>query len=744
MKKTKLLSLFLAAVLCLGLASPALALEYGEEYRGYTTSTAQQYRDVDDAHWAKASIETCSQRSWFNGYPDGTFRPEGLITREEAAKVFAVAMGLEIETDPTVTYTDTKDNWAKAYIEATKPLFPNVANLQGTSSFRPKQTITREETIYALVVAWGYGSKTKNADLSILNMFSDTGSISAGVKPYLAVAVSEGLVSGLPDGTIAAQKGLTRAEFATLLARALSHGYGDTKQEFQAPAIALDKYSATTTEAKVSVTGTVTPADATLALDGKSVRAGKDGSFTLELELEVGKNTFTLTAENAYGTKDSKTISVERAEEAVSIRILSDVPETTEAATLAVNGKVENWSDACTLLLDNSRVSVDKDGYFQLTLQLEEGRNAFALTVARGQKEVGAATIQVTRTAPPEPSDEATTKPSEKPSADPAEGSSSQGDTSGRKVIGTSGCGDDLVWTLYEDGEMVISGTGKMSNYTNYGMIRENKAPWKEHIDKITTLTIEKGVTTIGDSAFIKGKNISKVTIPDGVTYIGEEAFSDCKSLTDITLPESVTSFGGENVFAGCAFTEIKVPSKIQTIPFGTFQNCQNLTTVILPSGLDTIEACAFSRCTALKSINLPSGLRTLGEDVFRESGLTSIRLGSVTSAGNHVFWDCKNLAEASLGELTEVPWGMFSGCESLKEIFIPYGTTAIGANAFHQCYDLMIVYIPETVTQIEDAAFDRCPNLTNVYYGGDARDWANINIGNWNDDLLAANLREW
>lgn len=224
--KTKLLALTLVLALVVGLTLPALALPYGQEYQNYTPATTQQYSDVAEDHWAKASIETCSQRTWFNGYPDGTFRPEGLITREEAAKVFAVALGLELEADPAVTYTDTKDNWARAYIEATKPLFPNMANLQGTASFRPTQTITREETIYALVVAWGYGSRTQNADLSVLNMFSDTASISVGVKPYMAVGVSEGLVSGLPDGTIAAQKGLTRAEFATLLARALSHGYG--------------------------------------------------------------------------------------------------------------------------------------------------------------------------------------------------------------------------------------------------------------------------------------------------------------------------------------------------------------------------------------------------------------------------------------------------------------------------------------------------------------------------------------
>lgn len=539
MKKTKLLSLLLAAALYLGLAAPALALEYGEEYRGYTTATSQQYRDVDDTHWAKASIETCSQRSWFNGYPDGTFRPEGLITREEAAKVFAVAMGLEIETDPEITYTDTKDNWAKAYIEATKPLFPNVANLQGTTSFRPKQTITREETIYALVIAWGYGSKAKNADLSVLNMFSDTGSISAGVKPYMAVGVSEGLVSGLPDGTIAAQKGLTRAEFATLLARALSHGYGDTKQEFQAPAIALDKYPAATTETQVSITGTVTPADASLKLDGKSVKAGKDGSFTLSLELKTGKNTFTLTAENAYGTKDSKSIAIERTEEAVSIRILSDVPETTEAATLAVNGKVENWSDACTLLLDNTRVNVDKDGYFQLTLQLEEGRNAFVLTAARGQKEVGAATIQVTHTTPELGS---SPEPTAKPSADPAEGSSSTEQEESHKAIYDGLCGKDMTWVLYDDGELYISGSGEMDDFDIFGDIDNSgtpQPPWFSEKDQVKLITVAEGVTTIGECAFFDCA-ATKVSLPDGLKAIRSSAFEFCSELKSITLPRNI------------------------------------------------------------------------------------------------------------------------------------------------------------------------------------------------------------
>ena len=536
--KKRLLSLALSLCLSLGLAAPtpALALAYGEEYTGYDSAATQQYRDVPESHWAAQSIATCSQRTWFNGYPDGTFRPEGLITREEAAKVFAVAMGLEIQEDPEVTYTDTADNWARAYIEATKPLFPDATNLQGTASFRPTQTITREETIYALVVAWRYASKATNADLSVLNMFSDTNSISVGVKPYMAVAVSEGLVSGLPDGTIAAQKGLTRAEFATLLARALSHGYGDTKQEFQAPKLTLDRYDATTVEETLFVTGKVTPAEnVTVALDGDDLAVSSDGSFSVALELDIGDNSFTLTAENAYGATDSKTIQVTRQEEKVTIRLLSTVPEETKQETVEINGKVENWSDSCVLLLDNSRVSVDSDGYFQTTLQLEEGRNTFTLTVTKGQKEVGTTTVQITRTI-----EESTTEPS----ADPAEGSAAETveEAPERETIDRGMCGKNLSWVLYDDGELYISGTGEMDDFDIFANQsgQGEMPPWFEVKDQIKSVVLAEGVTRIGGEAFF-GCAISEVSLPDSLESIdGGWTFENCPHLTSITIPRNL------------------------------------------------------------------------------------------------------------------------------------------------------------------------------------------------------------
>ena len=107
-----------------------------------------------------------------------------------------------------------------SYIEAGKDLFPKRTSMTSQAKFQPNMPITREDTVYALVKALNYDNIAKNADESVLNMFSDQNSISGICRQYMAVAVSNGLVSGYSDGTIGAQDPLTRAQFATLLYRA--------------------------------------------------------------------------------------------------------------------------------------------------------------------------------------------------------------------------------------------------------------------------------------------------------------------------------------------------------------------------------------------------------------------------------------------------------------------------------------------------------------------------------------------
>lgn len=197
-------------------------MSYGEEWNRYVDENVVTYSDVPKTHWAYDAISRVSAKGWFEGYPDGKFHTSQSITRSEAATVFTKFLGLQLSTVTESSFydVDASRDWYAPYIEVCKELFPGHENFDGSVPFQPNMPITREDTIYALVKALGYENETQFADESVLKMFSDANSISAKIRPYMAVAVSRGIASGHVNGSIGAQDPLTRAEFATLLYRA--------------------------------------------------------------------------------------------------------------------------------------------------------------------------------------------------------------------------------------------------------------------------------------------------------------------------------------------------------------------------------------------------------------------------------------------------------------------------------------------------------------------------------------------
>lgn len=58
-------------------------------------------------------------------------------------------------------------------------------------------------------------------------------------------------------------------------------------------------------------------------------------------------------------------------------------------------------------------------------------------------------------------------------------------------------CGENLTWKLTDDGTLIISGTGSMTEWDDYKYY-----PWFFDYKKITKVIIENGVTNIGKNAF--------------------------------------------------------------------------------------------------------------------------------------------------------------------------------------------------------------------------------------------------
>lgn len=106
--------------------------------------------------------------------------------------------------------------------------------------------------------------------------------------------------------------------------------------------------------------------------------------------------------------------------------------------------------------------------------------------------------------------------------------------------------GTNITWVL-KDGNMVISGAGEMPEVTWDG----GDTRWGGNSQRIKTITIEKGITSIYNTSFSSCNNLESVTIGESVTKIDFNAFSSCVKLNSVYIPASVKFIGG-NAFGGC------------------------------------------------------------------------------------------------------------------------------------------------------------------------------------------------
>ena len=102
--------------------------------------------------------------------------------------------------------------------------------------------------------------------------------------------------------------------------------------------------------------------------------------------------------------------------------------------------------------------------------------------------------------------------------------------------------GKGLVWRLYSNGILEISGYGRMPDYINHWLsyTGEGQAPWVG-CDKYgvmpSILRISEGITYIGENAFESFGCLKEIVLPQSLQGIGKEAFFDCFHVERINLP---------------------------------------------------------------------------------------------------------------------------------------------------------------------------------------------------------------
>ena len=115
-------------------------------------ATAAKVFTDTKGHWAQETIDLFASLNLIAGYEDGTFRPDQPITRAEFAallyRVFVAQDNGQDNGKPHATLNDIEGHWAEKEIEALVSAGIITGYPDGT--FRPNQPITREEMVVIL------------------------------------------------------------------------------------------------------------------------------------------------------------------------------------------------------------------------------------------------------------------------------------------------------------------------------------------------------------------------------------------------------------------------------------------------------------------------------------------------------------------------------------------------------------------------------------------------------------------
>lgn len=105
------------------------------------------FTDCKSGMWYEKAVSFCASKGYIKGYSDGTFNPDGNITRAEFATVLVRVFGLENVTGIDV-FSDLDNHWAKEYVFALYSC--GFVKPENDGSFRPDDNITRAEAVMML------------------------------------------------------------------------------------------------------------------------------------------------------------------------------------------------------------------------------------------------------------------------------------------------------------------------------------------------------------------------------------------------------------------------------------------------------------------------------------------------------------------------------------------------------------------------------------------------------------------
>lgn len=268
----------------------------------------------------------------------------------------------------------------------------------------------------------------------------------------------------------------------------------------------------------------------------------------------------------------------------------------------------------------------------------------------------------------------------------------------------------------------------------------------------------------IGPKAFSYCIKLTSISIPEGVEAMGSYTFNKCQELATVSIPSSLGTakkltlynlrdehFNNDNNYNGSSssfgftfwectkLTNVTLNDGIRRLAPNMFYGCRSLKSISIPSGVKGIQSAAFARCSSLKTVTLPTTLSYIGDNSFRETGITSISLPEgLKELYYGTFANCNSLVSIKLpNSLTQIinteqksfyleekyyesaARGLFYNCSKLESIDMGKAAlTALGFCTFYKCQKLRSIDLSGCkLEEIPDYAFYDCDSLRSVKF---------------------------
>lgn len=250
----------------------------------------------------------------------------------------------------------------------------------------------------------------------------------------------------------------------------------------------------------------------------------------------------------------------------------------------------------------------------------------------------------------------------------------------------------------------------------------------------LTEVELPESLKKIDSYAF-RQCNLKEIIIPDSVTSIGEFAFQECKNLEKIRISKNIKEIGGGAFFACNKLDNVSIPKSLEKAHvfirdddssfyydnLSPFSECKNLKNVSFEEGISVIPDNIFLYCTGIENVTIPNSVTIIGDSAF--SGCTNIKQlilpENLYEIGGDAFSRCKKIEDIKIPNTLTVSgakfhrWGdtyvdgPFRGCSGLKNIVLEEGLKTIPYGLFYGCNSIKEIKIPDTVTEIGPYAFE-------------------------------------